>query len=68
MLRGLERRKPEYIESLDMPYDPNKFNFTKVKDEEKICLFQAKRETNDSPEAGTEVSFLRNSRARLSEL
>jgi hypothetical protein len=35
--RGIERRKPEFITGLDQPYDPSKFNFTKVKPDEIIC-------------------------------
>ena len=35
--RGTERRKPEFIDSLNKPYDPNKFNFTKVKPCEILC-------------------------------
>ena len=32
--RGIDRRKPDNIQSLNMPFDPNKFNFTKVKEGE----------------------------------
>ena len=38
--RGVDRRKPDNIQSLNMPFDPNKFNFTKVKEGEilfEIC-------------------------------
>ena len=34
MRRGIDRRKPDNIQSLSMPFDPSKFNFTKVKEGE----------------------------------
>ncbi|KAI0241908.1 GDP-D-glucose phosphorylase 1 [Lamellibrachia satsuma] len=35
--RFFERRQPEFISALTMPFDPTKFNFTKVKPGEVIC-------------------------------
>ena len=36
--RGRERRPPENIDSLQLPYDSNKFNFTKIKENEILCV------------------------------
>ncbi|KAK2181812.1 hypothetical protein NP493_375g02091 [Ridgeia piscesae] len=35
--RGSERRRPEQINTLTLPFDPSKFNFTKVRPGEVLC-------------------------------
>lgn len=56
--RAKERRKPEFIESLQQPFDPNRFNFTKVKSGEIIGTLKF-NEGQSSPEAN-DLSRVRN--------
>jgi GDP-D-glucose phosphorylase len=44
--RGALRRKPDDMTSLQMPFNTNKFNFTKIKSEE--ILFKIKSSNNES--------------------
>jgi len=44
--RGSLRRKPDDMSSLKMPFNPNKFNFTKIKSEE--ILFKIKSSNSES--------------------
>ncbi|ELT93039.1 hypothetical protein CAPTEDRAFT_105623, partial [Capitella teleta] len=46
--RGIERRKPESIFSLKQAFDPQKFNFTKVKTEEILCELCPREEDDGS--------------------
>lgn len=47
--RAQERRKPQHITSVAMPFDPSQFNFTKIKDTE--ILFRIKRSSSDNTAA-----------------
>lgn len=50
--RALERRKPQMVSSINMPFDPNLFNFTKVKKEEILFFIRS----NNKNEKETAVS------------
>ena len=57
--RGIQRRTPEHISSVNKPYDPDKFNFTKVKREEIICSLRPKEDEVEHPpvtESGSAVN------------
>ncbi|XP_067140606.1 GDP-D-glucose phosphorylase 1 [Centruroides vittatus] len=49
--RAVERRKPQMVSSIDMPFDPKLFNFTKVKEEE--ILFYVGRNNEDEEKSGS---------------
>ncbi len=53
--RGVERRKADDIRDIAAPFDPNKFNFTKVKESEilfdmRCCAKRPHNEVNHSLE------------------
>ena len=63
--RGIQRRTPEHISSVNKPYNPDKFNFTKVKGEEIICALRPKEDAVEHPpdtESGTTVNGAGNGR------
>ena len=53
MKRGVERRKPEFINSLNMPFNPSNFNFTKVMQDEILFEFCPKTKASRNTDNGT---------------
>ncbi|XP_065207958.1 GDP-D-glucose phosphorylase 1 [Planococcus citri] len=45
--RGVNRRKPSDISSINQPFDPSTFNFNKINPDEKLCSLMHKNRPND---------------------
>ncbi|CAM1309921.1 GDPGP1 (predicted) [Pycnogonum litorale] len=54
--RAVERRKPENITSVNEPFNPDKFNFTKIKKEE--VLFKVKNDDENVDDDEMDSNFL----------